>query len=58
MPDRTVRHNGIPEHSPLCDCLDCRTASEDDEIRQAKPATDEERAAFMGAEFPRVGAQA
>jgi hypothetical protein len=56
----------------VCDCLDCRVAwedsqeaeyalrllaAQDEQIRQAKPATDAEWAAFMDAEFPRVEAR-
>lgn len=58
MPDRMTRHNGIPEHAKWCDCLDCRTAwrlaEQDAELRQAKPATDAEWAAFFDVEYPRV----
>lgn len=68
MTNRIVQHNGIPEHDQTCNCLDCRTAWEDwheakyldrlalqdIELRQAKPATDEEWAAFFDAEFPQV----
>lgn len=71
MPDHMVQHNGIPDHSHWCDCLDCRDyreawedwheakylwrlAEQDEQVRQAKPATDAEWAAFFDAEFPRV----
>jgi hypothetical protein len=69
MPHRLTLHNGIPEHSRWCDCLDCRVAwedsqeaeyalrllaAQDEEIRQAKLATDQEWAEFFDAEFPRV----
>jgi hypothetical protein len=68
MPHRLTLHNGIPEHSRWCDCLDCRVAweeyqeaeyalrllaAQDEQIRQAKPATDQEWAEF-DAEFPRA----
>lgn len=70
MPDRIVRHNGIPEHSRWCNCNDCRAAWEDwheakyldrlalrhIELRQAKPATEQEWAEFFDAELPRLEA--
>lgn len=69
MPHRIVRHNGIPEHDQFCTCIDCRTAwedwheakyalrllaAQDEQVRQAKPATDREWAEFFDAEFPRM----
>jgi hypothetical protein len=69
MPDRIVRYNGIPEHTEYCDCLHCRLeweadqeeqyavrllAAQDEQVRQAKPATDAEWAEFMDAEWPRA----
>jgi hypothetical protein len=67
MPNHIVRRNGVPEHDVFCDCLDCRVAWEEwheakyrwrlaqaVELRHAKPATDEEWAAFMDAEYPQA----
>jgi hypothetical protein len=68
MPDHVTRHNRPPGHARFCECPDCRTAWEewheakyhervalrDIELRHARPATDQEWAEFLDAEFPRV----
>ena len=65
----TFRNGCLVEHPPQCDCVSCldlwaawmervraldRLVLADVELRQARPATDAEWAAFLEREFPRV----